>query len=717
MTSPGERAAPASAPELPSDASTTVDPSRAHLLGRLALLERRVRHAVDRRRANDHDPDDRFRGLYLSDADVDALLAGGGRLARPDAAALADTLTSIEAAADAAEARGSAVRLRALARRFGLAPAEVDLLLVALAPDVDARFERLYAYLQDDVTRRRPGIGLAIELLAGPASEAELRAALRSGAALLADGLLLVDDRDRPLLTRALRVPDRVTAFLLGDDRPDAEVARLLEPLPPGAADGGAIARTRAAGARLWYVREASVGAGIGLAAAGLSADGDRVLNVDLARLEPGEDAGAQVSAVIREAALLGAGLVAGPVDGLAESTRAALRLLVEARTPVALHGMRAWDPAWGREVPVLLEAAPTPEDERARFWALALAAAGVATDQDGSTGEAGDATRAFRLTPVQIQRAARAAGLAATAEGRPIAAAHVQAGARAQNAAGLDRLARRIAPAATWDDLVLPPRARGQLTDLLNRARNRERVLNGWGMGAGPNRGAGLTALFAGDSGTGKTLSAEVLAAGLGLDLYLIDLSTVVDKYIGETEKNLDRIFAEADRVNGVLLFDEADAIFGKRSEVKDARDRYANVEIAYLLQRMERFDGLAVLTTNLRANLDEAFLRRLDVIVDFPLPDEEERRRLWQLHLRPGLPVGPDVDLGFLAASFRISGGSIRNICVTAAFLAAAEDRAATMGDLVRATEREYDKLGRLTVPAEFGAWFEALAESGAS
>ena len=144
--------------------------------------------------------------------------------------------------------------------------------------------------------------------------------------------------------------------------------------------------------------------------------------------------------------------------------------------------------------------------------------------------------------------------------------------------------------------------------------------------------RGRGITALFAGDSGTGKTMSAEVIAGDLGLDLYVIDLSTVVDKYIGETEKNLERIFTEADRVNGVLLFDEADALFGKRSEVQDAHDRYANVEVAYLLQRMETFDGLAVLTTNLRANIDEAFTRRLDAIVDFPMPEEDDRRRLWR-------------------------------------------------------------------------------------
>jgi SpoVK/Ycf46/Vps4 family AAA+-type ATPase len=202
------------------------------------------------------------------------------------------------------------------------------------------------------------------------------------------------------------------------------------------------------------------------------------------------------------------------------------------------------------------------------------------------------------------------------------------------------------------------------------------------------------------------------VVARDLGLDLYVIDLSTVIDKYVGETEKNLDRIFAEADRLNGVLLFDEADALFGKRSEVKDAQDRYANVEVAYLLQRMELFDGLAILTTNLRSNLDEAFARRLDAIVDFPMPEDDDRRRLWDLHLRPGLPRSNDVDLDFLAAAFKISGGNIRNIVLAAAFLAAEEARALSMVDLIRSTEREYRKLGHLVVETEFGDYYPFIA-----
>ena len=202
------------------------------------------------------------------------------------------------------------------------------------------------------------------------------------------------------------------------------------------------------------------------------------------------------------------------------------------------------------------------------------------------------------------------------------------------------------------------------------------------------------------------------MIAGELGLDLYVIDLSTVVDKYIGETEKNLDRIFVEADRVNGVLLFDEADAIFGKRSEVKDARDRYANVEIAYLLQRMERFDGLAVLTTNLRGNLDDAFTRRIDVIVDFPMPEDNDRRTLWRMHLPAELPQADDIDLDFMARRFKFSGGNIRNVCLTAAFFAAEADRPVTMADLIRGTEREYRKLGRLTVEDEFGPYIGLMA-----
>ena len=282
--------------------------------------------------------------------------------------------------------------------------------------------------------------------------------------------------------------------------------------------------------------------------------------------------------------------------------------------------------------------------------------------------------------------------------------------GARAQNAAGLERLARRVEPAVGWDDIVLPDAARGQLHDLAARARNRDRVLVEWRMRQGGGRGRGVTALFAGDSGTGKTMSAEVIAGELGLDLYTVNLATVVDKYVGETEKNLERIFAEAGGVNAVLLFDEADAIFGKRSEVRDAHDRYANIESAYLLQRMETFDGLAILATNLRSNIDEAFTRRLDMIIDFPAPDETSRLvDLAALPARRRCPCAADLDLDFCARAFTLSGGNIRSAATTAGYLAAGADRPIGMPELISAVAAGIPQAG----PAGAGAGVRALLQ----
>ncbi|HYO43128.1 MAG TPA: ATP-binding protein [Candidatus Limnocylindrales bacterium] len=682
------------------------DPSAAHLAARLRIIEGRIGAAVERRRAVDPDPGDRFRGLYITDEQVDDLLVrgmtgwGSGGEGVPG-----DGLSAAEALADAAEGAGDVPRLRRVARTFGLAGIDIDLLLVALAPDLDPRFERLYGYLHDDVSRRRASTGLALELAGHPGltTAGAARARLGFHGPLVAGGLLLVEDPDRPFLTRSLRVPDRVTAHLLGDDAPDPLVAALrTETVAVDLPEVAVLARGLTAGLPLAYLRERAGASGRSLGATALGTLGRAAVVLDLTRLAASDDPATVAAAASREARLAGGGLVVGPVEVLAERGPGAVRAMAELPGPVILVGSRGWDPAWSVVPPLMLDV-PVPDvGVRHELWMRSLDT-DVPADFDPAV-----ATIAFRLAPEQIDRAARAARASSTAEGRPMTADDVAAGARAQNAAGLDRLARRIVPSVAWEDLVLPPVVEQQLRELTARARHRERVVGDWRMGTKGARGLGITGLFAGDSGTGKTMSAEVLAGDLGFDVYVIDLSTVVDKYIGETEKNLDRIFTEADRVNGILLFDEADALFGKRSEVKDARDRYANVEVAYLLQRMERFDGLAILTTNLRANVDEAFVRRLDAIVDFPMPEEEYRLRLWERNLGPELPVTGDLDLAFLARRFRISGGNIRNVCVTAAYLAAADGRRVSMVDLVRATEREYRKLGRLTVEAEFGEYF---------
>ncbi|EST36999.1 hypothetical protein N566_15375, partial [Streptomycetaceae bacterium MP113-05] len=458
----------------------------------------------------------------------------------------------------------------------------------------------------------------------------------------------------------------------------------------------------------LAYLQEAQGGAGTSLGSDALTRAGHGVLRLDLDRLARDPAPAEALRTLVREARLTGSGLVGGPVDALlAPEKQSLLRLVTETAEalPAVLVGRAPWDAGWSARPPVLLHAPRVEPSQRGPLWRAACTAP-VPDDLDPPR-----LLAPFLLTPEQLTRAAHSASQAALLDGGAIRPEHVRAGARAQNAAGLDRLARRIEPAVGWPDLVLPTDALTQLRELTARARHRDQVLGEWGMRPGGGRGRGVTALFAGDSGTGKTMSAEVIAADLGLDLYTVDLSTVIDKYVGETEKNLERIFTEAAGINGVLLFDEADAIFGKRSEVKDAHDRYANVESAYLLQRMETFDGLALLATNLRANLDDAFTRRLDLVIDFPAPDAAQRRLLWERCLGPVLPRSPGLDLDFCAESFELAGGNIRSIAVTAAYFAAESGAPVTMADLIHAVQREYQKLGRLTLASEFGPYAELL------
>ncbi|SCK41861.1 ATPase family associated with various cellular activities (AAA) [Streptomyces sp. WMMB 714] len=678
-----------------------LDVSLRHLLDRAVIIEERVRRAVHLRRATDPHPDDEFRGLYLNDEAVLRLLEEGRSVPAP-AETERDRLSDAESRADTTS------RLHVLAREFALSALDVDILLITLLPDLDERFEAFYGYLNDDVTRRRPSAGLALGLCGMPPADSAARARLHPLSPLRAGGLLLVEEPERPFLARALRVPDRVTAHLLGDNTPDPRITDLLVPRPdiPGVGDPAPLARALGGGVRLAYLREDQGGAGTSLAASALVRSGRTPLGTDLHRLAEDPNPTEAVRVLTREARLTGAGLVCGPVDALLPEKVGAIRQLTEADAPVILVGRAPWDASWSKHPPLLLQAPRVEPTARAELWK-----ASYGTEVPSSL----DLTRTlspFLLTPDQIAGAARATSQTAVLNGSGLTPDHVRAGARAQNAAGLDRLARHIEPAVGWDDLVLPPDPLAQLRELTARARHRDRVLGEWGMRPGGGRGRGVTALFAGDSGTGKTMSAEVIAADLGLDLYTVDLSTVIDKYVGETEKNLERIFTEAAGINGVLLFDEADAIFGKRSEVKDAHDRYANVESAYLLQRMETFDGLAILATNLRANLDDAFTRRLDLVIDFPLPEAAERRVLWERCLAPLLPDAEDLDLDFCAESFELAGGNIRSIAVTAAYLTAESGAPLTMRRLIHAVQREYQKLGRLTVFSEFGQYLSLLS-----
>jgi vesicle-fusing ATPase len=302
-----------------------------------------------------------------------------------------------------------------------------------------------------------------------------------------------------------------------------------------------------------------------------------------------------------------------------------------------------------------------------------------------------------FRLSAAAIDAVARE--LSATAE--TDTAATLRRLCRERARVGLEGLAERIDPVARWEDLVLPAGHLELLREVVRHVRHRTQVYERWGFGERTARGLGVTALFAGESGTGKTLAAEVLAAELGLDLYRIDLAATVSKYIGETEKNLSRLFDAAEASGAVLLFDEADALFGKRGEVKDGHDRYANLEVAYLLQRMESYRGLAILTTNLRSNVDRAFLRRLRFVVQFPFPDAEQRAEIWLRTIPANAPLaGIEPEQ---VARLAVSGGSIRSIALSAAFAAAEDGTPITRAHVLRAAQVDYAKAERALTDSE--------------
>jgi hypothetical protein len=339
-------------------------------------------------------------------------------------------------------------------------------------------------------------------------------------------------------------------------------------------------------------------------------------------------------------------------------------------------------------------------QEARRELWQRLTAEADIALSPSAVTGLANN----FRLAPEQIAAAVQTARqrlswriTAAAGIGPYEATRELQAAARGQNGGELADLTNKVEPIYRWSDIVLPDDSIQQLKEICARVTFGDTVLQNGGFGRKLSSGKGITVLFAGPSGAGKSMAAEVIANELGLSLYRIDLSRVVSKYIGETEQNLERIFNAAMRSNAVLLFNEADSLMGKRSAVHDAHDRYANIEISYLLQKMEQHEGITILTTNLRGNMDDAFLRRLTFTIHFPFPEEESRREIWKRIWPTETRVAPEVDFALLANRFRLSGGNISNIGLASAFLAAAAGRPVSLGDVLKATRREYAKVGK--------------------
>lgn len=653
-----------------------------------------------------------FRGLFITDHEFLQLLE------QPFGASL---VTSAPAAFPPLSEEDRWTHLK---RVFDLSATESQILLICLLPEFDLRYERIFGFLQDDVTCKRPIVDLLLALL-WPDLGARLaaRTLFHGEATLSRYGLMILSppaEGPDTLLRRTAQVAPQVVRFLLSPDKEGpasaspywrGEDSTWLPDLYPAEAREAIWSLITSGDRPLWIqVRSDRSWTSCALAQDCAAQQARPMVTLSVDDSDQQEAVLLRVQQAARDALLYDAVLYVEITDRVAiHDSYAAFEwatLLEHPGLTVVWHTPRHTSlpqPA-SEAVRVAVLDLPAPDYEgRLVLWQRALQGRALADPDDLPVLAA-----RYRLDGAQIHVATRGAAEHAwqRRSSEPVITFDdLAAASRAVSAVRLGDLASQIVARHTWEDLVLPADRTAQIHEMCDQFRFRHVVYGAWGFGRQSARGQGLSALFAGPSGTGKTMAAEVIATDLSLDLYKIDLSGVVSKYIGETEKNLDRIFDLARDSNAILLFDEADALFGKRSETKDAHDRYANIEISYLLQKVEEYDGVVILTSNLRQNLDEAFLRRLQFSIEFPFPDEASRRLIWERTVPAQLPLAADVDLASLAGRFRLSGGSIRNALVNAAFLAARDGEIVAMRHLLWGVRREFQKLGKLIDEDDFG------------
>jgi hypothetical protein len=721
--------------------------STEHLFAELRRLDLMLRRAVlVARKSRSADIPDEFRGLVISEDNVSSILNDvdflgdvwllDSSVSRP-IGVLDEQLENRQREArermEASVHAGVNLALPRLAASFDLSPAEVDLLLIALAPELEPRYEILYAYLQNDVTRKRPSVDLCLNLICRNAEEkVQARQLLSPDAPLLRYRLLELGeesyDRNPTRLRQFVKLSETVIRFLLEQQPKQSTSGRLVTP-ESGLQELETSAATRAelkvladsirengtahAVIQLW----GASGATLEEAAAALGYELDRhVLQVDLATSGAVAE---QPAASVRDALLWGNLLV---LDQGRTPLQDAERSRAYRLTETLLAGVAATN----------LTVIMLSPDERfttpagtTHLWRIHIEGPDFETRQrawnsiGGGAIAAADSARLADQFPFSGARVEQTVGLARAratlrdpSNPRPLMADILAAG-RDLSTPNINQFAISVEPRFKWGDLVLPDDELRQLESVMHRLKYRNLVQRQWRFGEKSARGRGLAVLFSGTTGSGKTMAAEVLAQELSLRLLQIDLATVVSKYIGETEQHLSVIFREAEMSQSLLFFDEADALYGKRTEVSDAHDRYANIEVNYLLQRIEQYQGLVVLATNFQENIDDAFLRRLHCVVRFPFPDVSAREKIWAKQFPDEAPRAENLDFRFLANQFKLSGGNIRNAALEAAYIAAHEGRGAegkiSMAHIIEAVKHEYQKQGKLVMKTDLGRYWQ--------
>ncbi|MEO8333807.1 MAG: AAA family ATPase [bacterium] len=632
-----------------------------------------------------------------------AQLLGDASIARDDAVAPGIAfLRSIAATPGIDETASFELRQRPierLAAAFAMAQVEVDLIVLAGMAEEHEGFASLFRTLHPR-GEPRPTAGLAAQLLCdSPSERVMLRNLLTTGSAVRSGAIALGDDG--PFYERSLLLADSLWPALAGVDVWPARVRPLaldaddtgLEDWLGSARVGRAMTALRAGASALVLVVADDEITAVHRAIAMATHAGVPVVAVEYAA-----NGGDEVQRLIALHAVVRGAAPAVRVVQQADGPMPDAPTFRDAPIPVVLCVRDGTFVVRGSRPVFTVRAERLPVRARSRLWITLL---------PELCNEAPLLAARYALEPHAVRDVAADVRGRAAVERRAPNVDDVAESVRARANLALAGGVRVVHPVASWDRLILSDDRRRQLREALDRLLHQGRVLDDWGFLAGRPGARGVRMLFAGPSGTGKTLAAEVLAHTIGVDLLVVDLARVVSKWIGETEKNLSDVFDTAERTQSVLLFDEADALFGKRTEVNDAHDRYANLETAYLLARLERFDGLAILSTNLRDNIDAAFTRRLEFVVDFDEPSVDERAAIWQCHIPATAPLAADVRIEELASLYPIVGGLIRNASVAAGFLASAADAPITRTNLVRAVQREYEKSGRAFPGAPAGTF----------
>ncbi|MCO4769124.1 MAG: ATP-binding protein [Deltaproteobacteria bacterium] len=673
-------------------------------------------------------------GAYIGEAEVDEILGdlldiGPFRVDDDISGGLRKLLETrreevLTTRAAEAEAQGSAPLTR-LAAAFDLDDTDLDLLLLCLAPEVNARYLRLFAYLQDDFSAQQLTPSLAARMLADDRGERlALGARFAPESRLVRNELVVFRDANdgrTALPARPLSVAPRIARWLLQAEVHDPDLLSwtTLEPVDPEApparktvaAAVEGVMSALPASARSPVLRLDARSQRDALVAARHLARTRQapLLVADYAAAERlGVRTMLQASRLARETRLQGAVLLLmdpPPAEDGIDPLAPLLLATVGAPEPILLHNALPGvaEPIGHNRRFLALSLPGMTLAERESAWADALKALRKDKKQKKALSDLAltpyDLARRYRYSRGQVAQVVELAKNRAAARGLPhIMGEDVIASAADAFLPDMGPLAQRIPVRRGWDDLVVPKEAGVLLQELVAQVDRREEVLEALGRSNVRDGERGIKALFSGPPGTGKTLSAEVIAQALGYPLFRVDLASVVSKWVGETEKHLNRLFDAVEEAPCVLLFDEADALFGKRADVKGAQDRFANLEVSYLLQRIESFDGIAILTTNLKRNIDEAFLRRFTFVVDFPFPEAEQRLRIWQRVLPEAFPLAEGVDLRAVASDFKLAGANIWSVAVAASCDAAATpERRITKAMLAHAVLREYQKLGR--------------------